>query len=232
MMKLTCHSTGISFEHLRESQQPTGAFPIEIFATKRWFPHISPASLDQKIITGLLKLLMLGPGTHTVCFCKNARGSTESPGCAHSTHRCELPWGQSIQVPTEAVLVSSAGPGPALCLPACGCSPVSQPNCLSEAQMMQALRRLAFVPMKCRNLHCFNKYLLSIYSAPGAIPGTGFITLGDYLLNSHYALGTGLVCHSLKRGPGLVKGPFVISDIPLFSQLRRAGRTRQGSWPL
>lgn len=77
--------------------------------------------------------------------------------------------------------------------------------------------------MKYRNLRYFNKYLLSIFSAPGAIPGTGFISLGDYLLvlNSYYALGTGLECHSLQGGPGPVKGLFIISEFLSVEESRQ-----------
>lgn len=73
-----------------------------------------------------------------------------------------------------------------------------------------------FVPMKYRDLRYFNKCLLSIYSAAGAISGTDFIPLDDCLLvlNSYCALATGLECRSLQGGPGLVKGLFIIS-VPL-----------------
>lgn len=233
MIKFTCQSTGIPFEHLRESQQFTGAFPIEISATKRWFPHISPASLDQEIITGLLKPLKLRPGTYTVLLYECQRGA-ESPECAPlhpplwASMRPEQPSSHrnSAGLLGWRAWISSLPPCLWLLFY------VIQPECLPEAQMMQALWRRGFVPMEYRNLHYFNKDFLSIYSAPGAIPGTGFIPLVDYLLvlNSYHAVGTGLKCHSLQGGPGLVKGLFIISDVPLFSQLRRAGRTRQGSW--
>lgn len=115
--------------------------------------HI-PASLDQQIITGLLKSLKLGPGTQTVCCCKIAKVSRESLGfgLSHLTLASFHEVRASMFPQKRAGLLSwrawiSHLP-PCLWL----LSYFIQPKRLPEVQVKQALWRLEFFPMEYSNL--------------------------------------------------------------------------------